>query len=267
MLGVCEIRHLVGERLPGAHSHTGAHQMVLVCRGEPMVCIDGVRYTASAPCVIVISRLEQHSWHLPGEEYERYTVNLDPDALCSGEELRLMSVFTHRPESFCHVLPLDDEAASRLTQLLSFAEEEAARGEDAFPRAADDLVRAALLYLLRRYPDRFPEDNESQAALITAVRRTIEQRLCDELTLGALAQQFHLNPYYLAHRFKAVTGYSVKNYQLRCRVAAARTLLESTDLRVSEICERVGFSDVSSLSRYFRREVGLTPTRYRAANR
>ena len=267
MLGVSEIRHLKGARLPGAHSHAGVHQLVLVCHGEPIVYIDGTRYTAAAPCVIFISRLEQHSWHLPGEAYERYTVNFDPDALCSGEELRLLSIFNHRPESFCHVLPLESTAAARLIQLFAFAEEEAARGEDAFPRAVDDLVRSALLYLLRLHPDRFPVDNEGNAALITAVRRTIEQQLCDELSLAALGQQFHLNPYYLAHRFKAVTGYSIKYYQLRCRVAAARALLESTELRVSEICERVGFSDVSSLSRYFRREVGLTPTQYRAANR
>ena len=92
MLGVSEIRHLKGARLPGAHSHAGVHQLVLVCHGEPIVYIDGTRYTAAAPCVIFISRLEQHSWHLPGEAYERYTVNFDPDALCSGEELRLLYV-------------------------------------------------------------------------------------------------------------------------------------------------------------------------------
>ena len=44
---------------------------------------------------------------------------------------------------------------------------------------------------------------------------------------------------------------------------SGKSLLLTTDLRISEICERVGFSDVSSLSRYFRREVGLTPTEYR----
>jgi DNA-binding LacI/PurR family transcriptional regulator len=53
----------------------------------------------------------------------------------------------------------------------------------------------------------------------------------------------------------------------QCGEEAARMLLENTDLRMTEICERAGFGDVSSLSRYFRREVGVTPTQYRASNR
>jgi AraC-like DNA-binding protein len=243
------------------------HQLVLILRGEPILYVDGVRYAAAAPCVVFIGRLERHSWHLPGEEYQRYTVNFDPDAPVSGEERRLLSVFTNRPEHFCHVLPLQSDTATRLEQLLSFACEEWSRGEAAFPRAADDLVRSALLLLMRSAPACFPDEGEGSAAVIDAVRRTIEQRICEDLSLGELGRQFHLNPYYLAHRFKAVTGYSIKNYQLRCRVTAARMLLENTDLRMTEICERAGFGDVSSLSRYFRREVGVTPTQYRASNR
>jgi AraC-like DNA-binding protein len=265
MLGVTDVQHIVGAALPQAHSHAGAHQMIVIRRGEPTVYVDGIRYVAKAPCAVFISRLEQHSLHPGSGEYERYTVNFDPDALPSGEELRLLSVFVNRPDRFCHILRFDDQTSGTLSALLALAAQESARGEDAFPRAADDLVRAALLLLLRRHGEFFPTASEGNAAVILSVRRLIEQNLCEELSLPELGQRFHLNPYYLAHRFKAVTGYSTKNYQLRCRIAAARALLETTDLRVTEICERVGFSDVSSLSRYFRREVGVTPTAYRKA--
>lgn len=266
MLGVTDVHHLIGSDLPVAHRHAGAHQMLFICRGEPILHIDGTRYVATAPCVVFISRLEPHSLHLTGEEYERFTINFDPEVLPSGEEQRLLSVFTDRPEHFCHILRPDAQTAQRLALLLSLAAEECARGEDAFPRASDDLVRASLLLLLRQHAAFFPANAQGNTAVIGEVRRLIEQNLCEDFPLSELGQRFHLNPYYLAHRFKTVTGYSVKNYQLRCRIAAARALLESTELRISEICERVGFSDVSSLSRYFRREVGQTPTEYRKIN-
>ena len=265
MLGVTDVHHLVSTEPPSAHSHAGAHQMIFVRHGEPILYIDGVRYTATAPCAVFISRLEQHSLHPGVGAYERFTVNFDPNVLPSGEEQRLLSAFTDRPERFCHILRFDEKTAAELTVLLSLASEECARGTAAFPGAADDLVRASLLLLLRRYPAFFPTESVGNTAVIVTVRRMIEQNLCEDISLTELGQRFHLNPYYLAHRFKAVTGYSVKNYQLRCRIAAARALLETTDLRVTEICERVGFSDVSSLSRYFRREVGQTPTEYRKA--
>lgn len=242
--------------------------MLFIRRGEPILYIDGIRYTATAPCVVFISRLEPHALHRgDGDAYERFTVNFDPDALPSGEEICLLSVFTDRPEHFCHILRPDEKTAHALSVLLTLACEEHAMGDDAYPRAADDLVRAALLLLLRRHPDFFPSASVGNTAAIVAVRRAIEQDLLRNFSLRELGEQVHLNPYYLAHRFKAVTGYSVKKYQLRCRIAAARTLLETTELRVTEICERVGFPDVSALSRYFRREVGLTPTQYRAARR
>ena len=267
MLGVTDVHHLIGTEPPGAHSHAGAHQMIFVRHGEPILYIDGIRYTASAPCAVFISRLEQHSLHPGSGAYERFTINFNPDVQPSGEEQRLLSVFTDRPEHFCHILRFDDTTAEQLTHLLSFAERELTLGANAFPHVADDLVRAALVLLLRRQPGFFPSAREGNVAVIVAVRRLIEQNLCDDVSLTELGQRFHLNPYYLAHRFKAVTGYSVKNYQLRCRIAAARALLETTELRVTEICERVGFSDVSSFSRYFRREVGKTPTEYRKNTR
>jgi AraC-like DNA-binding protein len=263
MLGVTDVHHLIGTDPPGAHSHTGAHQMIFVRRGEPILYIDGVRYTATAPCAVFISRLEQHSLHPGSGAYERFTVNFDPNVLPSAEEQCLLSVFTDRPERFCHILRFDEQTCAQLAGFLSLASEEYAKGANAFPRVTDDLVRASLLLLLRRYSTFFPAGGEGNTAVIVAVRRLIEQNLCDDISLAELGHRFHLNPYYLAHRFKAVTGYSMKNYLLRSRIAAARALLETTDLRVSEVCEHVGFSDVSSFSRYFRREVGKTPTEYR----
>ena len=60
-----------------------------------------------------------------------------------------------------------------------------------------------------------------------------------------------------------MTGYSIKNYHLLCRVAATRELLETTDLSITDICAHVGFADMSSLARYFKREIGCTPSQYR----
>lgn len=263
MLGVKDVRYLCGVDSTLAHTHQYQHQMIFIRLGEVALHIEGRSYTACAPCVIFISRLEQHSLRIVSEEYERYTVNLDPDAFAVGGELQLTAVFTDRPASFCHVLSLTPEVSARLDGLLSLAVEEWRRKDPAFPDATEELFRLSLLLLLRYAPGFFPADKEGNVAVIQNVRHTIENHLTEDLSLSELGQQYHLNPYYLAHRFKAVTGYSIKNYQLRCRVTAARLLLETTDLRITEICEHVGFSDVSSLSRYFRREVGETPTQYR----
>ncbi|TIP96061.1 MAG: helix-turn-helix transcriptional regulator [Mesorhizobium sp.] len=47
------------------------------------------------------------------------------------------------------------------------------------------------------------------------------------------------------------------------RLEAAKTLLESTKLAISEICYQVGYRDTASFSRLFNRVVGLPPGEYR----
>jgi len=43
----------------------------------------------------------------------------------------------------------------------------------------------------------------------------------------------------------------------------AKRLLENSDLRIDDITNRVGYADVSSFRRLFKREVDLSPTEYR----
>jgi two-component system response regulator YesN len=44
---------------------------------------------------------------------------------------------------------------------------------------------------------------------------------------------------------------------------AAKEMLRDTDLNVSEICEKVGYSDSKYFTKTFTREAGLKPNQYR----
>ena len=52
-----------------------------------------------------------------------------------------------------------------------------------------------------------------------------------------------------------------------CRIACAKDLLASTELPVSEVALRAGYSDVNNFIRTFRKESGLSPLRYRERQR
>jgi CheY-like chemotaxis protein len=53
----------------------------------------------------------------------------------------------------------------------------------------------------------------------------------------------------------------------RCRIAAAKALLDATDLSITAVAMRVGFSEVSHFTRTFHREVGVSPRAYRSGQR
>lgn len=63
--------------------------------------------------------------------------------------------------------------------------------------------------------------------------------------------------------FKAWSGVSPNEYRTELRMAAAKSMLQNSNLSVFEIALRVGFDDPYYFSRLFKRCVGVSPRAYR----
>ena len=85
------------------------------------------------------------------------------------------------------------------------------------------------------------------------VQHYIEDHLEERLMLADLAEVASLSPYHFIRSFKQAVGVGPQRYVMRPNEALA------------EIAQRVGFADQSHLTSIFRREIGTTPGRYRAA--
>ncbi|RAP75904.1 AraC family transcriptional regulator [Paenibacillus montanisoli] len=85
----------------------------------------------------------------------------------------------------------------------------------------------------------------------------------EEFSLSRLAAELHLSPYYLSHLFKQDTGNSLTEYLTAKRLREACLLLQSTELPVAIIAERVGFATASHFIHTFKKHIGVTPYKYR----
>lgn len=95
----------------------------------------------------------------------------------------------------------------------------------------------------------------------------IEDRYAEDFRLERLADELHLSKFYLSRLFQRETGGSLSEYVLARRMKQACRLLETTSLSVERIAEAVGYPNVSSFIRVFKKRLGETPLRYRAVNR
>ncbi|WP_240479685.1 helix-turn-helix domain-containing protein [Paenibacillus wynnii] len=68
---------------------------------------------------------------------------------------------------------------------------------------------------------------------------------------------------YFSLLFKKITGYSYVNYVQKTRVDHAKALLRNGFAPISEIADKVGYSDPLYFSKLFSREVGMSPREYR----
>ncbi|MFT5111063.1 MAG: transcriptional regulator GlxA family with amidase domain [Parasphingorhabdus sp.] len=66
-----------------------------------------------------------------------------------------------------------------------------------------------------------------------------------------------------SRRFKSATGYDPLEYVQSLRMENARRLLETSDLGIDEVSDRVGYEDTASFRRLFKRKSGVTPVAYR----
>ncbi|MEU5214561.1 helix-turn-helix domain-containing protein [Streptomyces sp. NPDC020742] len=89
------------------------------------------------------------------------------------------------------------------------------------------------------------------------------ERLQHPLTVDDLAAQAKISPRTLARRFADQLGVSPGRWLLQQRVAAARALLEETELPVETIAVQVGLSSAVNLRRRFHALVHTTPAAYR----
>ena len=68
----------------------------------------------------------------------------------------------------------------------------------------------------------------------------------------------------ISHQLPRETGKSYRQLRMDLRMTEARRLLATTGRSLGEIAEACGFTDQSHFTRHFRREVNLTPGRFRA---
>ncbi len=91
----------------------------------------------------------------------------------------------------------------------------------------------------------------------------INSNLSEKITVDDIAEVCHMSKYYFCRRFKQTVGYTVMEYILNTRLANAKVLLVSTNISISEISERCGFSGFSYFSRIFKESFGITPNEFR----
>ena len=100
-----------------------------------------------------------------------------------------------------------------------------------------------------------------------AVRRYIDLHFKEALTLEQLAEEGHMNKYYLSHAFRREYGISPINYMISRRIEESKYLLAETDLSMSQIAQLLGFSSLSYFSQVFRRTQDISPKEYRQSQK
>lgn len=93
----------------------------------------------------------------------------------------------------------------------------------------------------------------------------LKENFRSDISREGLAARLEVNPDNLGRFFLMYTGDKLGDYTNKLRIeAAARRLNDRGDIRISEVAGEVGFENVSTFNRIFKKIMGRTPTDYRA---
>jgi transcriptional regulator GlxA family with amidase domain len=106
-----------------------------------------------------------------------------------------------------------------------------------------------------------------RGAALEPVLRWLADNAAADLTLADIAAHAEMSPRTLNRHFREQTGTTPRQWLLLARVRRAQHLLEATDHPVDRIAGTVGFGSATAFRDRFRRVVGTSPRRYRAAFR
>lgn len=102
--------------------------------------------------------------------------------------------------------------------------------------------------------------------LVDRVVKYLNTNYMQEIGLNTIAEYIYLSPSYFGKLFKEVTGYTFTDYLIKVRMGAAVQLLKNGNLKVAEICEKVGYVNLQSFNKIFKGIYHCTPGEYRRKN-
>lgn len=101
----------------------------------------------------------------------------------------------------------------------------------------------------------------NSSVVIKAVQY-IKQNLADDLSLNAVANYVSLSPVHFHNCFKSAVGKTLHEFVEEERLKAAINLLITSNMTLTEIAYRCGFSSQSYFSFAFKRKMKTTPRKY-----
>lgn len=244
-------------------------KLILLLGGKVTYVVEGVTYFLQPWDILLVQHNMIHKPTIdPSAPYERVVIWLGREWLEArsdpGEALD--ACFDTARERGFHLLRTDGERRLQYMQAIQRLEEALRSTEFGAGRMADTLCQQLLISvnrdILRSRTAAEAQDSYRVDPKMEEILKYVAAHLEEELSVDALAKRFFLSRYYLMHRFKAVTGYTVHQYISQKRLLRAGELIRS-GVPVMKAAEQAGFSEYSTFLRAFQNTFHMSPREFR----
>ncbi|WP_409342693.1 helix-turn-helix domain-containing protein [Paenibacillus sp. MBLB4367] len=120
-----------------------------------------------------------------------------------------------------------------------------------------------LEHMLREAAALVRSKKEESDPVTSYVTDYLERHYAEDISLDMLAEKLNITGSYLSTYFKEKTGVNFSDFLNEVRMNKAKEMLRQTDLRIQDVALRVGYQNVNSFIRLFKKSTGVPPGEYR----
>lgn len=132
------------------------------------------------------------------------------------------------------------------------------------------MVAQLLIYMYESKETRIKKEDtvrDDKTKMVEKISNYLFSNFDRSITVEDVAFEVGLTKSYMSHLFKDITGNTVMNYLMNYRLSQARNfLIGRPDESIREISADCGFKSEAHFSRFFKKNIGITPSEYRKNN-
>ncbi|EOT25489.1 hypothetical protein C805_02118 [Eubacterium sp. 14-2] len=248
------------------------NKIIIFLSGNVTYFVEGKAYDLKPWDILLINNHDIHKPVIdPGTAYERVVIWLQPDFIREQKDRScdLSRCFTTATEKRFNLIRLNHRLQADMQTILQQLESSLTSTEFGHEALSQAYFLQFMVYLNRIFLPEISQPDFSASRYdrqIADILTYISLHLGEDLSNETLSRQFYVSKYYLMHKFKEHTGYTLHAYVQQKRLLHAKDLIQEGTpvLKASSLC---GFSDYSTFLRAFRKFYGFSPKAFLTARK
>lgn len=249
------------------HRHLDLFHVLYLSRGGARTVLDGDESTMHGPMIVTVPPLcihgfsplasvQGHLLTLPGSSMRHLLSNAETDA-----------DLTEVP---CIIKGEPNEKFTEIEVLFREIAQEYHGQKNSRFMAMQSLLRLAFVWIIRRQLSEkasVPVANDRDATRIRRFKKIIEENFTNNLTIKEYASQLGISAAQLNNICRAKVGKTALQIVHERLILEVKRNLVYNSLTISEIAYNLGFSDPAYFTRFFSKQTGVSPKKYRSGAR
>ena len=262
-------RSAINDWLIRAHRHRDLFQILVIVRGGGEMTFEASIKPFTAPCIIVVAPRMAHGFRFHANVTDGWVMSFSDDVASrlgerSGDAIAQLNAMAAEP-----LMAFDPARdGGRLVRLCQDLHQESFLARDGHKLAMRALLALIAIEIARQSASRARSGSMTLMpadTTVEALKRLVEENFQNERQIGFYASALAMTPDRLNDHVKRATGVTA-GHLIRQRVLTeAKRELVFTGRPIHDIAYALGFTDPSHFARFFRKQTGMTPQDFRAA--